>query len=257
MRSRSCNGRSSLSAARASRSSCDSDWIDTPSTERTSPPKSMFCRAPVEPYSTWWMIRVPASSGEATLNRCRGPNTTPPIASPRRPTCWRLGVSCAFTTISRSPRFTRKGRRPVRPRRPSMNSGALVAAPDSPTMPSTRSPMRRPKPSGCSGSRATVSVTVSSASCAKRVVRRGMVAGCFALSSSSTRHACDISTAKFMFCARLSAALEVLMPMTSPVSRLISGPPEFPGLIGASVWIMGYPWAWLVPARMPRVAVNP
>ena len=34
--------------------------------------------------------------------------------------------------------------------------------------------------------------------------------------------------------------IAVFMPMTRPL-RSASGPPEFPGLIGASVWIMATP----------------
>ena len=74
---------------------------------------------------------------------------------------------------------------------------------------------------------------------AKAVAIRGTVALRPARSSSSTRQACGIITAKFMFWERRSPSEAVLMPITLPVARSINGPPELPGLMGASVWIIG------------------
>ena len=54
--------------------------------------------------------------------------------------------------------------------------------------------------------------------------------------SSSTGTADEIEIAKPMLFADPGSAIAVLMPMTRPRTST-SGPPEFPGLIAASVWI--------------------
>ena len=65
-----------------------------------------------------------------------------------------------------------------------------------------------------------------------------------------------IGTAKPMDCA--SSEISVLMPTTTP-QRSTSGPPELPGLIGASVWIIGSSEmpgsSRLSPLTIPRVIV--
>ncbi len=68
-----------------------------------------------------------------------------------------------------------------------------------------------------------------------------------------------IGIAKPMFCA--SGTIAVFMPMTSP-HMFSRGPPELPGLIGASVWIKGSlndsgvsGRMRLTPLTMPRVTV--
>ena len=65
-----------------------------------------------------------------------------------------------------------------------------------------------------------------------------------------------IGTAKPIDCA--SSEISVLIP-TTPPQRSTSGPPELPGLIGASVWIMGSSEtpgsSRLRPLTIPRVIV--
>jgi hypothetical protein len=58
----------------------------------------------------------------------------------------------------------------------------------------------------------------------------------FSINDGVTLFTRSIGTAKPMFCA--SGRIDVVMPTTSP-HRLTNGPPEFPGLIDASVWIIG------------------
>jgi hypothetical protein len=48
----------------------------------------------------------------------------------------------------------------------------------------------------------------------------------------------------------------VLMPTTRPVTRLISGPPELPELIGASVCNISGPRREVIAEVMPRVPVK-
>ena len=57
-----------------------------------------------------------------------------------------------------------------------------------------------------------------------------------ALSCGSTSFAMFTGTAKPIVLAR--GLIAVLMPITSP-ARLMSGPPELPGLIATSVWMNG------------------
>ena len=52
-------------------------------------------------------------------------------------------------------------------------------------------------------------------------------------------------------CGTPCVMISVLMPMTSP-RVLSSGPPELPGLIAASVWIMSTEVPWV-----PRVSARP
>ena len=56
----------------------------------------------------------------------------------------------------------------------------------------------------------------------------------FSTSWSTTRLTMLIGIAKPMPCP--AATMAVLMPTTSPL-RLMSGPPELPGLMDASVWM--------------------
>ena len=64
-----------------------------------------------------------------------------------------------------------------------------------------------------------------------------------------------MGTAKLVFW--LPRRTAVLMPTTLPLLRLISGPPELPGLIGASVCSISSMPANLevMPEMMPRVPV--
>src|ERR671938_334025 len=64
--------------------------------------------------------------------------------------------------------------------------------------------------------------------------RKGRVRAVPWRSSSMIGLACVMAMEKPMFWA--SPATAVLMPTTSP-AELTSGPPEFPGLMAASVWI--------------------
>jgi hypothetical protein len=65
-----------------------------------------------------------------------------------------------------------------------------------------------------------------------------------------------MDTAKFVFCAPLPVSAAVFTPTIAPDFRLISGPPELPALIGASVWIISPPSSDVRPDTMPRVPVN-
>src|SRR5206468_936004 len=123
-----------------------------------------------------------------------------------------------------------------------------------------RSPAARPAAAaGLSGETAATSARgLPSSDSVVLTPRRAVGAGAFPPARPSAMdRAWSMGMAKPMFWAPLSVATAVLMPITWP-DRLTSGPPELPGLMAASVWIMPVwgPIERLSPETMPRVTLG-